>query len=95
MRYYIKAAVEQTLQSGHQLKDMYTTYHLNSAADINADILDAIKSVFKEKPIVLTVEEELDATAYLTSTPANKAALEKSIQQDKNGEHILIKHAAI
>jgi len=44
---------------------------------------------------VLTIEEQIDETAYLMSTPANKAMLEKSIQQDKNGQHILIKHAAL
>ncbi len=39
---------------------MYTTYHLDSAQDINSDILDAIKANFKSKPIVITVEEEVD-----------------------------------
>ncbi len=73
---------------------MYSSYRFKSAADIDMDVLNAIKAAFKEKPVVLTVEEELDATAYLMSSPANKALLEKSIQQDKNGEHILIKHAA-
>ncbi len=70
---------------------MYTTYHLNSASDINADILDAIKTTFKERPIVLTVEEELDATTYLMSTDANKTMLDKSIAQAKNKEFIEIK----
>jgi hypothetical protein len=71
---------------------MYTTYHLASAQDITIDILEAIKANFKSKPITITVEEELDVTAYLLSTPANKRQLEKSINQDKNGEHILIKN---
>ena len=70
---------------------MYTTYHLSSAQDITPDILDAIKVAFKSKPIVITVEEELDATAYLMSSPANKAALDKSLQQAKNGEFIEVK----
>ena len=39
---------------------MYTTYHSDSAQDINSDILDAIKANFKSKPIVITVEEEVD-----------------------------------
>jgi len=70
---------------------MYTTYHFKSAADINIDILNAIKAAFKEKPIVITIEEEMDETAYLMSTPANKAMLLKSIAQDKNGESISVK----
>jgi hypothetical protein len=71
---------------------MYTTYHLSSAQDITTDILEAIKANFKSKPITITVEEELDTTTYLLSNPANKALLLKSIEQDKKGEHILIKH---
>ena len=70
---------------------MYTTYHLSSAEDITPDILESIKIAFKSKPIVITVEEELDATAYLMSNPANKARLEKSLQQAKNGEFIEVK----
>ena len=70
---------------------MYTTYHLNSAADINGDILDAIKNIFKEKPIVITVEEELDATDYLMSTPTNRAMLKKSLEQAKAGNLIEVK----
>ncbi len=69
---------------------MYTTYHFKSAADINMDILNAIKVAFKEKPIVITIEEEIDETAFLMGNPANKAMLLKSIAQDKNGESISI-----
>ncbi len=71
---------------------MYTTYHFASAQEVNSDILEAIKTTFKSKPITITVEEELDTTHYLLSSAANKTALEKSLLQDKNKEHILIKH---
>ncbi len=74
---------------------MYTTYHLTSAQEITPDLLEAIKATFKSKPITITVEEELDATAYLNSSAANKAVLEKSIEQDKKGEHIRVKLADI
>ena len=67
---------------------MYTTYHFKSAADINVDILNAIKTAFKEKPIVITIEEEMDETTFLMSNSENKAMLLKSIAQDKNGESI-------
>ncbi len=43
---------------------MYTTYHFNSAVEINADLLKSIKAAFKGKPIVITVEEEKDETAF-------------------------------
>jgi len=67
---------------------MYTTYHFKSAADINMDILNAIKAAFKEKPIVITIEEEIDETAFLMADPANKTMLLKSIEQDKNGDTV-------
>ncbi|MBC7553893.1 MAG: hypothetical protein H7257_07930 [Taibaiella sp.] len=70
---------------------MYTTYHLNSASEITADVVEAIKAAFKEKPIVLTVEEEWDTTAYLMSSPPNKIMLDQSLLQAKNGEFIEIK----
>jgi hypothetical protein len=72
---------------------MYTTYHLSSAQEISIEILEAIKSTFKSKPISITIEEELDATTYLMSSPINKAMIDKSIDQDKNGEYILVKNS--
>ena len=70
---------------------MYTTYHLSSAQEVTTDILEAIKANFKSKPIVITVEEEIDTTTYLNSSVANKKMLKKSIEQDKKGEHISVK----
>jgi hypothetical protein len=70
---------------------MYTTYHLSSAEEITTDIIEAIKANFKSKPIVITVEEEMDTTNYLMSSPTNKSILKKSIEQDKKGEHIAVK----
>ena len=67
---------------------MYTTYHFDSAADINSDLLKSIKAVFKGKAVVITVEEEQDETAFLMNNPINKAMLLKSVEQDKNGEFI-------
>jgi hypothetical protein len=37
---------------------MYTKYHLDSAQDINEDILEAIKVAHKSRPITITIEEE-------------------------------------
>lgn len=72
------------------MKTMYTTYHLASAQDLTVDILEAIKANFKSKPIVITVEEEMDNTTYLNSTEANKKMLHDSIVQDENGEYIAV-----
>lgn len=70
---------------------MYTTYHLKNVSELNNDILEAIKAAFRDKPIVLTVEEEIDETAFLSSNPINKAMLLKSIAEDKNGASITVK----
>lgn len=53
--------------------------------------MEAIKANFKSKPIVITVEEEMDTTTYLMSSSANKKMLKKSIEQDKKGKHIAVK----
>jgi hypothetical protein len=45
---------------------MYTTYHLTSAQEVSTDILDAIKAVFKSKPITIIVEED-DSDFELTA----------------------------
>jgi hypothetical protein len=71
-------------------KIMYTTYHLPSAQDVNMDILNAIKSTYKSSPITITIEEEMDTTAYLMSTQANRALLEKSLLEAKNGQFITV-----
>jgi hypothetical protein len=39
---------------------MYTTYHLKSADEINSDLLDSIKAIYKSKPITIIVEEDED-----------------------------------
>ena len=69
---------------------MYTTYHFKSATEIDATMIDAIKASFKSKPVIITVEEEQDETAYLLGNPVNKTMLFESILQDKQGERISV-----
>ena len=69
---------------------MYTTCHFKSAAGINMDILNAIQLAFKEKPIVITIEEQMDDTWFLMADPDNKAMLLKSVAQYKNGESVSV-----
>lgn len=59
---------------------MYTTYHLASAQEVTADILDAIKATFKSKPITITVEED-ESDFELTSDM--KGVLEERLQEDE------------
>ena len=70
---------------------MYTTYHLDSAQDITAEMIEAIKIAFKSKPIAITIAEELDATDYLMSSDSNKEFLKKSLAQANNGDFVEIK----
>jgi len=70
---------------------MYTTYHLQSAQEVTTDILEAIKTAFRNKPITITIEEDIDETDYLMSSPANKAMLDKSLAEAKRGELIEVK----
>ncbi len=70
---------------------MYTTYHLQSAQEAGSDIIESIKTTFRNKAITITVEEDMDETAYLVSTPANKAVLEKSLAEARRGEFIEVK----
>ena len=44
------------------------------------------------KTQTINIENETDATTYLMSNSVNKAMLDKSIVQDKEGEYIIIKN---
>lgn len=57
---------------------MYTSFHLK-ANELNEDFLKSVKALFKSKRISIIVEEELDETEYLLSTPANRKHLEASL----------------
>jgi hypothetical protein len=57
---------------------MYTTYHLDSAQDINADILEAIKVAYKSRPITITIEEEDD----FEITEEMKLILDERLKED-------------
>jgi hypothetical protein len=59
---------------------MYTTYHLTSAQEVSVDILDAIKAVFKSKPITIIVEED-DSNFELTADM--RAILDERLQEDE------------
>ena len=57
---------------------MYTTFHLDTTSELNTDFLKAIKTLFKNQRISVTVEAEMDETEYLMSSEANRLFLEKS-----------------
>ncbi len=59
---------------------MHTIYHLESAQDISADLLESIKSAYQSKPITITVEE--DATSFELSDDM-KAILDARLEEDE------------
>jgi RNA binding exosome subunit len=59
---------------------MYTTYHFNSAEEINQDIIDSIRATYKTRPINITVVEE-DRVEYLLSDE-QKAILDERLLED-------------
>ena len=59
---------------------MYTTFHLTSAQDINADILDAIKATYKSRPITIIVEEDEE---HIELSSNIKSVLEERMNEDE------------
>lgn len=57
---------------------MYTTYHLNSAEEVNSDLLDSIKATFKSKPITIVVEED-----DMELTPEMKEILDERLKENE------------
>ena len=61
---------------------MYSTYHLNSAQEINVDILEAIKATYKSRPITIIVEEGDLEDYELTSQM--KSILDDRVNEDES-----------
>ena len=59
---------------------MYTTYHLSSAQEVNADIIESIKATFKSKPITIIVEEDFVASNL---SDEMKNILDQRLQEDQ------------
>lgn len=60
---------------------MHTTYYLDSAQDVNTDLLDSIKAAFKSKSITITVRES-DCDPELTDEM--KAILDERLLEDES-----------
>ena len=60
---------------------MYTTYHLKSAQELSADIVEAIKVAFKSKPITIIIEEDEDD---FDLTSDLKTVLDERLQEDES-----------
>ncbi len=63
---------------------MYTTFHIK-ADELDESFLKALKTMFKKKYISIVVEEDMDETEYLLSSPANRRMLERNLKNAEAG----------
>lgn len=66
---------------------MYATYRLNSG-DLDHNLVEAIKNVFKDKEIETAVYEA-DETEYLLKHEANRQRLLEAIEHVDNKENLV------
>lgn len=66
---------------------MYTTYRLQ-ANELDQSFIDALKTLFKDKEIEIIVSE-VDETAYLFQSEANKVRLLQAVKHINNQENLI------
>lgn len=66
---------------------MYTTYRLH-ADELDADFIEALKTLFKGKEIEIIVSE-VDETAYLFQSEANKTRLLQAAHNIETGQNLV------
>jgi antitoxin YefM len=66
---------------------IYTTYRLR-ANELDQKFIDALKTLFKDKEIEIIVSE-VDETAYLFQSEANKARLLQAVENIDNQENLV------
>ena len=59
------------------------------ADNLSVDFINYIKGVFKGKKIKLTIEAEMDDSAYLMASEANHQRLSKSIKNIKGRQKLV------
>lgn len=64
---------------------MVTTYQMD-VNELSIEVINSIKSAFKNKTISITVAEVFDETEYLLSSKANAESLERSLKQAQEGK---------
>ncbi len=66
---------------------MYTTYRLR-ADELDNDFVESLKTLFKDKEIEIIVSE-VDETAYLFQSEANKKRLLQAVQNINNQQNLV------
>jgi antitoxin YefM len=66
---------------------MQTVYHLRSD-ELDAQFLESLKTLFKDKTIEIVVTE-VDETAYLLHSDTNREQLLRAIEHVEKGENLV------
>ncbi len=67
---------------------MQTIYQIK-ADELDQNLLDSIKILFKDKEIEITVSER-DETAYLLRSPANRENLLRAVRDAEENRNIIV-----
>ena len=67
---------------------MQTTYRLK-ANELSENLITALKSTYHDREIEITVDEVLDETAYLLSTPANRKHLLSALDDIRANKNLV------
>lgn len=68
---------------------MTTTIQLN-AEELDYQLFRSLKAMYRNRKIRLTIDSEMDETDFLLSSQNNREALEKSMEEAKRGEKIVL-----
>jgi antitoxin YefM len=66
---------------------IYTVYRLN-VNELDSQFIEALKTLFKDKDVEIIVSE-VDETAYLLQSAANRQRLLQAIQHVNDQEHLV------
>ncbi|MUG99164.1 hypothetical protein F7734_45490 [Scytonema sp. UIC 10036] len=66
---------------------MHTVYRLNTS-ELDQSFINALKATYYEKEIEIVVYE-VDESAYLMASPANRKRLLRAIENVKNGSNLI------
>ncbi len=66
---------------------MYVIYR-TSAAELDSQFLESLKTAFKDKQIEIAVSET-DETDYLLRSPANRDRLLQTVEDIEHGRHLV------
>ncbi|MEP6513999.1 MAG: hypothetical protein ABJA79_09025 [Parafilimonas sp.] len=67
---------------------MYTTFQI-CETELSEDFLNAVKKLFRNETISITIEDAMDETDYLLNNPANKKRLLEAIENVNRNQNMI------